>query len=730
MGNTSWNKDFFTLPGKAVFDRDKQRVAAVTRAHGNLDLFVIGFDNKVWTTFWNEQDGWSPDWFPLPGRAVFDREKQQVAAVSRASGNLDLFVIGFDNKVWTTFWNEQGGWSPDWFPLPGRAVFDREKQQVAAVSRAPGNLDLFVIGFDNKVWSTFWNEQGGWSPDWFPLPGQAVFDRDKQKVAAVSRAPGNLDLFVIGYDNKVWTTFWNEQGSWSPDWFPLPGGAVFDREKQHVAAVSRASGNLDLFVIGFNNKVCTTYWNEQSGWSPDWFALPGGAVFDRDKQQVTAVSRAPGNLDLFVIGFNKKVCTTYWNEQSGWSPDWFALPGQAEFDRDKQQVAAVSRAANNLDLFVIGGDNRVWSTFYPLEYSFSAPIVTGGLAALGGRVNVTIYPNGALRCWGEATNSGIDGYDYTISAAVKAGSGRMLGVVRSGSVPNRVPIFGNVIRRSWDETFPPDSYVASIFDQFANAQLITNLEYKSDIGGALEAAGGWLLKWGAGTALGPVFNTAVFFGVNVGSLISTGSLVPGARILEGTLWMAGPYNTLFAIAAHGVASLGSQEREIHQDEYDWANKEVFKGSLPPREKLILTDTLGPGGRAFAFPRFDEKITLNMGPAAFADPRGYSGRYGQTFIHELVHACQIHYSTMDIRLLTDAISNRVCEITSGNTHTPYIYGPAGADFASFNMEQQAQIVSDWFGGTVEPGSNQTGIRKDENSPYYRYIHGNVWVGRYW
>jgi hypothetical protein len=40
--------------------------------------------------------------------------------------------------------------------LPGQAVFDRAVQQVAAVSRAPGNLDLFVIGFDNHIWSTFW----------------------------------------------------------------------------------------------------------------------------------------------------------------------------------------------------------------------------------------------------------------------------------------------------------------------------------------------------------------------------------------------------------------------------------------------------------------------------------------------------------------------------------------------------------------------------------------------
>ncbi|MEU7524063.1 hypothetical protein ACIHBD_36750, partial [Kitasatospora aureofaciens] len=63
----------------------------------------------------------------------------------------------------STFWNDQNGWNGDFFPLPGSAVFDHTTQQLAAVSRAPGNLDLFVIGFDNRVWSTFWNDHGGWN---------------------------------------------------------------------------------------------------------------------------------------------------------------------------------------------------------------------------------------------------------------------------------------------------------------------------------------------------------------------------------------------------------------------------------------------------------------------------------------------------------------------------------------------------------------------------------------
>ena len=42
-----------------------------------------------------------------------------------------------------------------------------------------------------------------WNTDWFPLPRQAMFDRKTQKIAAVSRAPGNLDLFVIGNDSHA-----------------------------------------------------------------------------------------------------------------------------------------------------------------------------------------------------------------------------------------------------------------------------------------------------------------------------------------------------------------------------------------------------------------------------------------------------------------------------------------------------------------------------------------------
>ena len=66
------------------------------------------------------------------------------------------------SKMIPTFEARGTGWNGDWFPVPGQATFDRQRQQVAAVSRAPGNLDLFVIGSDNRVWTTFWNQDAGW----------------------------------------------------------------------------------------------------------------------------------------------------------------------------------------------------------------------------------------------------------------------------------------------------------------------------------------------------------------------------------------------------------------------------------------------------------------------------------------------------------------------------------------------------------------------------------------
>jgi hypothetical protein len=341
---------------------------------------------------------------------------------------------------------------------------------------------------------------------------------------------------------------------------------------------------------------------------------------------------------------------------------------------------------------------------------------------------VNVNPDGSVQWQGHAHDSGADGYDFGISALVRTPTGRGIALAHSGHVGGT---FTSGSRdHDWDVTSPPEASLAGRFAEFALGELQTNLEYSSDIGSALEKAIGWLIQFGVGTALGPA-GSVVFIGVEAGSLISTGSLVPGARVVEGILWMAGPANTVFAIAAEGVASLGSRTRELTQEEYDWANGRVFLGALPPRDQIVLTDTIGGGNRAFTFPRFDGKITLNMGAGGFDDPRRYpSGQYGQTFVHELVHACQIRHASMNLSLLADALASKVCEATGGN---PYSYGPAGPDYSSFNLEQQAQIVSDWFARyhmLTNPADN-FGLNSQAaiDDSYFRYISDNVRIDRF-
>ncbi len=358
--------------------------------------------------------------------------------------------------------------------------------------------------------------------------------------------------------------------------------------------------------------------------------------------------------------------------------------------------------------------------------SLSAPIKSGGLAALGGWFTMTVNQDGSVRWQGHAHDSGADGYTFGISALLRPPSGRVIAFAHTGHVGGTFTPGSR--DHNWDQLAPSDAIIRSNLAHYSAGKLETNIEYTSDLGSALEKALSWLLKFGVGALLTPV-GVVTFVGVEIGSLISTGSLVPGARLAEGVLWMAGPANTLFAIAAAGIASLGSKTRQLTQEEYDWANNEVFKGALPPRDRIVLTDTIGGQNRAFTFPRFDGKITLNMGPAAFADPRNYQldrRKQGEVFIHELVHACQIQHASMDLSLLADALASKVCEATGGN---PYLYGQAGADYSTFNLEQQAQIVSDWFAGNARANTNQSSTPKDEASPYFRYIQNNVRIGRF-
>jgi hypothetical protein len=145
-----------------------------------------------------------------------------VTAVSRFSDQLDLFTVGFDGGVYSTFWNAAGDWFNRWFRLIDANFFDEftvpPQSELSVLSRYPNHMDLFVVGRDSAIYSTFWDAIGNWSNPWFRL-GDANFpDGFKvpihSVVSSLSRYPDHMDLFVSGFDGGVYSTFWDANGGW------------------------------------------------------------------------------------------------------------------------------------------------------------------------------------------------------------------------------------------------------------------------------------------------------------------------------------------------------------------------------------------------------------------------------------------------------------------------------------------------------------------------------------
>jgi hypothetical protein len=88
-----------------------------------------------------------------------------VSAIARYSNHLDLFVLGTDRRVYSTWWHDTTGWA-GWFNVSGGA--GNAGGQVAAVSRVTEHIDLFTVGADGLVYSTWWDGATGWA-GWFQL---------------------------------------------------------------------------------------------------------------------------------------------------------------------------------------------------------------------------------------------------------------------------------------------------------------------------------------------------------------------------------------------------------------------------------------------------------------------------------------------------------------------------------------------------------------------------------
>ncbi|MBX3577043.1 MAG: hypothetical protein KF723_07525 [Rhizobiaceae bacterium] len=261
-------------------------IAAISRGSNRIDLFVTGMNGHVYTSTYIEGRDWTGighKWTDIGG--VFPAGAP-LAALSRTPNRLDVFVTGHNGNVYTSSYSDGGQWTgfgDKWTDIGG--VF-QPAAPVTAISRNPNQIDLFITGLNGDVYTSYSVHGGPWSGagnKWIDIGG--VFP-NAAKISAVSRNPNRLDLFVTGHNGDVYTSWYNDGGSWSGlgnRWKSVGGSFPAGAPN---AALSRKPNQLDVFITGHDGVVYTS-------WSIDGAGGGGGGGGD-DTAVLTVVEAVTG----------------------------------------------------------------------------------------------------------------------------------------------------------------------------------------------------------------------------------------------------------------------------------------------------------------------------------------------------------------------------------------------------------------------------------------------------
>jgi hypothetical protein len=300
-----------------LFDVDNDRVRLAWIGNpggaGAVDAITTTFSHELVEACTDPETTANPTWRQTPCSVPTQCEIGDVcSSVARIYGvQVQAYWSQADSSCVIPV-PDSGDWSgiyDNWRPIGG---FFPKGAPITAVTRNPGQLDLFVCGNDGRVYTSWWYQGQDWSgvnDNWRSIGG---FFPPGAPIAAVARTPDNLDLFICGNDGRVYTSWWYQGQDWSgvnDNWRSI--GGVFPAGAP-VAAVARTSNNLDLFICGNDGRVYTSWWYQGVDWSgvnDNWRSIGG---FFPAGAPVAAVARTPNNLDVFICGNDGRVYTSWW----------------------------------------------------------------------------------------------------------------------------------------------------------------------------------------------------------------------------------------------------------------------------------------------------------------------------------------------------------------------------------------------------------------------------------
>lgn len=300
-------------------------------------------------------------WAPAAPTAERLLSNPEMATVSRSPANRDVFWIGSRGDVMSA-WNVLGyGWTGQTFSTTGPGMA-HTTSRLAVIARGEWHLDVFFVGPDGELRTTWWdNADGNWQAHTYTILG-AGSARPGGGITAIARTPDTIDLIWTAPDRSIKHVGWSG-GAWTtPALVTLPGGAA---ATTRIAAVSRSSDVLNVFWITASGEVRTNWW--QQGNDRSWrnvYTIPSlGPASIRGG--ISAAARDQNKLDLIWVTADGRLMTTYWN-QSGpeqWVGHAYALTAQNAVSTEGN-VALIARNPLQLDVFWQAVDGTVRTNWW------------------------------------------------------------------------------------------------------------------------------------------------------------------------------------------------------------------------------------------------------------------------------------------------------------------------------------------------------------------------------
>lgn len=373
------------------------------------------------------------------------------------------------------------------------------------------------------------------------------------------------------------------------------------------------------------------------------------------------------------------------------------------------------------------------------------PMHTPDSTPINGRVAFDLRSDGSWTFSGHVRATGFPSYTYGVQAWLQTPDGTVIAAATSGEV------FGTDTPGYRQRNFSVSGTNPAIADQWGSLRggagsigFRLHAEMSGVLGTAIDVLEFIAQGVVANLLVGPV-GWAIVLGnelADLGVQIGTPDILAALIVSGGVLFILGPAGLVPAVlAGFAAAEIADVEhRAMSGTEIDFA-KRVF-GDHIDYDRVRLTDLSQNNDRKFVMPSVDGSILVNLG-SAFANPLTYTsttGEYlqpGSLFIHELVHAWQITQRSLP-SVISDMSSNY--DYHSGSTAAGRLLDRSWTTRAwdSFNIEQQAHIVNDWYGAhvrtqgagwAIQDGVPVTdlGSQAALTDPAWRFIRDHIRLG---